>query len=271
MPRTVDTAHANAMQKPVKLLILSDLHLEHRHGFEKIDTDADIVVLAGDIHVGVNGIAWARNTFADKPIVYVAGNHEFYGHRWDTLIDHLHAEGRKHEVHFPENDEANILGLRFLGSTMWTDFKFFGAENAAMAMNMVQRSLADYRVITKNSIGHCITAQDTLERHKVSHQWMKARLSVGNPATTVVVTHHYPCRKSTTAQYVDDPVTAGFGSHLESLMGKSSVWIHGHTHTAFDYEHKGTRVVCNPKGYVSMLRGPENPYFNAGLVVTVGQ
>ncbi len=67
----------------MKILILSDLHLGH-HTFQtdvdgkRIDADADVVVLAGDIDDGLGGIRWARESFPDKPIVMVAGNHEFY-------------------------------------------------------------------------------------------------------------------------------------------------------------------------------------------------
>lgn len=64
----------------MKLLVLSDLHVE----FAPFVPDpaaveaADVVVLAGDVSNGVKGIAWARQAFADKPVVYVVGNHEFY-------------------------------------------------------------------------------------------------------------------------------------------------------------------------------------------------
>ena len=55
----------------MKLLIYSDLHLENS-AFEP-DPDAvraaDVVVLAGDIHPGSDGVIWARQTFPDKPVV----------------------------------------------------------------------------------------------------------------------------------------------------------------------------------------------------------
>lgn len=266
-------AHASsdlARKRPVRLLVVSDLHLERGDTFERTNQDeADVVLLAGDIHVGVHGISWARKTFPDKPIVYVAGNHEYYGHQWDTLIEELRIEGRRYNVNFLENEEVNILGLRFLGSTLWTDFKFFGVRNAASAMAAAQRGLDDYQVIGKNVSGLPINAQDTLERHEESSRWMKTQLSVGNPATTVVVTHHYPCRGSTDPQYKDDALTAAYGSRLDKLIGKSALWAHGHTHTTFNYMHKGTRVICNPKGYTSRGKHPENHKFNPNLIIEV--
>ena len=47
-------------------------------------------------------------------------------------------------------------------------------------------------------------------------------------------------------------------------MGRSALWIHGHTHTFFDYVVSGTRVVCNPRGYPGEPTG-----FVADFVVTV--
>lgn len=264
--------HSEELGRPVKLLILSDLHLDRGHGFIRpVGDDADVVVLAGDIHVGIKGIAWARRIFKDKPIVYVAGNHEFYGYRWDKLNEQLRAEGRHHDVHFLENGEVTLFGLRFLGATLWTDFKFFGEEKKALAMNMVHRSLYDYRVIARDANGHAIVPTDTLDRHRTSFQWLKERLAKADKAKTIVVTHHYPCPLSTDPQWANDIVTAGFGSNLDELIGKSAMWIHGHTHTCFDYMHKGTRIVCNPKGYEWMDRPPENPKFNPKLVLEIAQ
>jgi hypothetical protein len=37
------------------------------------------VILADDIHIGQKGIDWAKANFQDKPLIYVFGNHEYYG------------------------------------------------------------------------------------------------------------------------------------------------------------------------------------------------
>ena len=63
----------------MKLLVLSDLHVEFAAFQPDLEATkaADVVVLAGDIYKGEHGMHWARRTFPDKKIVYVAGNHEF--------------------------------------------------------------------------------------------------------------------------------------------------------------------------------------------------
>ena len=68
----------------MRLLVLSDLHVEFAPfdaglGAQRIDQGVDVVVLAGDIHVSSQGLVWARQTFPNKPIVYVPGNHEYDG------------------------------------------------------------------------------------------------------------------------------------------------------------------------------------------------
>ncbi len=63
----------------MKLHVLSDLHTEFS-GFDPPDTDADIVMLAGDIGIGTGGIDWAVQRYTDVPVVYVPGNQEYYGH-----------------------------------------------------------------------------------------------------------------------------------------------------------------------------------------------
>lgn len=257
-----------------KLLVLSDLHLEHRspkHPFVRgNDEHADVVILAGDIHVGVLGLEWARRTFPNKEIVYVAGNHEFFGQRWDTLIESMREAAQTFGIHFLENDEATVKGIRFLGTTMWTDFKFFGSESQAEAMAAAEESKSDYWAISLNEADQRIRAGHTLERHLVADAWLRERLETGTPESTVVVTHHYPCRRSTAPRFREDILTATCGAHMDTLFGKMGTWIHGHTHTSFDYVQHGTRVVCNPRGHLTNSDNAENPSFDPSKLITVG-
>ena len=62
----------------MKLHVLSDLHLEFAD-FTPASNTADVIVLAGDIGLRAEGVTWARKSFPDQEIIYVAGNHEFYG------------------------------------------------------------------------------------------------------------------------------------------------------------------------------------------------
>ena len=112
------------------LHILGDLHLE----FGAINipaTNADVIVLAGDIHVGREGLRWARKQFPGKPVVYVLGNHEFYRHSLPGLTETLKGETDGSHIHVLENSSVEINGYTFLGCTLWTDFQLSGDAEAA--------------------------------------------------------------------------------------------------------------------------------------------
>src|SRR5580692_6330672 len=106
----------------MRLHILSDLHME----FGLVDippTEADVVVLAGDIHLGPEGCQWARKQFPDKPVIYILGNHEYYRHSLPELAELLKAETDGSNICVLENDAVEINGLTILGCTLWTDFQ----------------------------------------------------------------------------------------------------------------------------------------------------
>lgn len=46
----------------MKIAYYSDLHLEFKR-LDIINEDADVVILAGDIHIGEAGVVWAAETF----------------------------------------------------------------------------------------------------------------------------------------------------------------------------------------------------------------
>lgn len=283
----------------MKLLVLSDLHVE----FAPFEPDlaataaADVVVLAGDIHQGTVGMAWARQTFPSKPIIYVAGNHEFYGHHWDTLLDELRTSAEDHGIHFLENEAVSIDGIRFLGASLWTDFAFFAASRQSQMMRAAERGLNDYKRIAADPLDiqyakivpslaktarlnrppdHKLTPAHTIVRHHQSLAWLQAELIQSDPAKTVVVTHHYPHKNSTAARWANEPMTAAFGSKLSTdILTGASLWIHGHTHDSCNYRignsTRSVRVVCNPRGYpfAWFKNGFENPLFNPALLVEV--
>src|SRR5882762_4889592 len=72
--RAPGRSHATP-EPAMKLHVLSDLHLTV-NAFDAPSTDADVVVLAGDVARPDQAIAWASELA--KPVVYVPGNHEYY-------------------------------------------------------------------------------------------------------------------------------------------------------------------------------------------------
>ena len=238
----------------MKLHILNDLHIEFGD-FEPPATDADVVVLAGDIGVGVGGLRWASERFPDRPVIYVPGNHEFYHHDI-ALIDELKAQAADH-IHVLNDDQVVIDGVRFLGSILWTDFALFGEADKFFAMQQARQQMTDFSIIQNN--GQRFTPEDAIRLHTASRDWLTVMLAEPFDGKTVVVTHHAPSSQSVHPRYANDLLTPAFASKLENLMegDRAALWIHGHMHESYDYEIYGTRVVCNPRGYAPAALNPD--------------
>jgi predicted MPP superfamily phosphohydrolase len=254
---------------PKKLFIASDLHLEFGTNFQPPASadQADIIVLPGDIWKKDNGIHWARSTWPDKPIVYVAGNHEFYGQQRGNVLAMLRIAANETGVHFLENDEVVIEGVRFLGCTLWTDFMLYGKSKKNQCMVHCTEFITDFRVIHEGA-AHFSTV-DSIRLFNESVAWLESKLDEDFDGQTVVATHHLPSRKSVAQKWDGDLGSAAFASNLDRLFGKSALWVHGHTHDSFDYVAEGTRVVCNPRGYHLYDKGFENPDFQPGLLIEI--
>ena len=253
----------------MKLHILSDLHNEFSmHVPSQASYDADVIVLAGDIWKDARGIGWALETWPDNRIIYVAGNHEFYGKVRPVTPAKLHVEAKACNVDFLDNSEVIVSGVRFLGATLWTDFELFGKEAMRQCMSEAQHRLNDFRVIYEGR--KVFSPMDSVLLHQESIAWLQEKLATPFEGKTVVVTHHLPSEKSVVARFKNNTLSACFASNLDDLLdgNKVQLWIHGHAHDCLDYELNGTRVACNPRGYVT-YQNTENTLFNPNLVVEV--
>lgn len=258
------------MRGGVKLNVLSDLHLS-LGALERPDNDADVVILAGDVARPREAVAWASGF--RKPVLYVAGNHEFYGGTLAGTIDALRTASIGTNVRVLDDDEAVIDGVRFLGSTLWTDFMLFGdGEPRAAAMREGQLYMRDFtRIRVSDAPPSLFSPAASAALYDVHARWLGAKLAEPWPGPTVVVTHHAPSRRSIHPRFADSLLNACFVSDAEHLLdgARAQLWIHGHTHDSFDYAVNGTRVVCNPRGYAKDGVN-ENARFDAGLCVDIG-
>jgi predicted phosphodiesterase len=233
----------------VRILLLSDLHIEFRP-FEPPEVDVDVVVLAGDVHVGDAGLRWAWETFPRTPVVYVLGNHEYYGEAFNRLALELADRAQGTNVHVLERRGVEIDGVRFLGCTLWTDLALFGDDFDAPAL--VQECMNDYNMIRAGVDGQRpLCADDTLNAHNRSRRWLEGELRKQRAQKTVVVTHHAPSILSIGECERDDALACAYASALEDVVAASgaALWVHGHVHESVDYQVGGTRVVANARGY----------------------
>jgi predicted phosphodiesterase len=246
----------------VKLQVVSDLHLSVA-ALELAPTGADAIVLAGDIARPPAAIAWAAAL--GKPVLYVPGNHEFYGGSFEGTLAELKQLAAGTPVHVLDNAARVMGGVRFLGSTLWTDFRLFGTgPERSAAMREAVRFMRDFQRIER------FTPEHSAALFARNAAWLAERLAEPFPGKTVVITHHAPSPKSIHPRFAASALNACFVSDAERLVdGRRCVlWIHGHTHDSFDYMLNGTRVLCNPRGYARNGVN-ENLLFDAGRVVEV--
>lgn len=267
----------------MKIRVLSDLHLECDEPLAIPYAEADLVVLAGDIHNHAEGLRWAAENFdADTPVIYVPGNHEYYDAEFGAMEAAMQDAARSVDnVHYLNNTSlVDRRGAwRVLGTTLWTDFALFGsgADEIEAAKAACTKVMLDYKGLIQlawpepDGEPREFAPDDSLALHEQARAWLEAELAKPFAGQTIVVTHHAPMRESLAPRYAEDLVSAGFVNHLPTLVrAPASLWIHGHTHTSFDYVVGGTRVVCNPRGYFSRRTQQwENPDFAWDKVVEI--
>lgn len=248
----------------MKIQLLSDLHNEFEHyTYQKVE--CDVVILAGDIHTKTQGVQWAIESIPDTPVIYVAGNHEYYGKTYPKLIDAAKEMAEGTNIHVLENEVATLGNVNFLGCTLWTDFELYG--DPRIAGYHCQQAMNDYRKIKKLPSYSKIRSIDVAGIHRESKAWLAKELEARKSQKNVVVTHHGPSPKSVSAEFQNDLTTAAYVSQLESFIEEytPSCWLHGHMHNSSDYLIGDCRVLCNPKGYF----GEENPEFKPFAVFEI--
>lgn len=270
----------------MKLGLVSDLHLEGSN-CDLFTRDADVMVVAGDVLAGeasptcTTGVDWLLRKFPDPtvPVVYVPGNHEFENQTLAATVAKLRQAAEGSHVHVLYNDVFVHQGVRFLGTTLWTDFELFGAGSRAMAMDAVGRLIHDFSCIRRDvpvrGESPFITPARIAQEHGTAVQWLEFHLRRHRHADgpTVVVTHHAPSARSVAPVFKDNLTSAYYASRREDLVAEADLWCHGHMHMSFDYrvgDDPGMgRVVCNPRGNSGRFNLHQNTAFQNPRILEV--
>ena len=271
----------------MRIQLLSDLHLETQPGFVPTPApQADVLVLAGDIGsyqpgsalpaLGDHDFGLAR--FSPRrgwpvPVLFVPGNHEYDGLDFDDAHARLRETCERLGITWLEREVVVLDGVRFVGTTLWSDFDALGPlagrmpqapppahavpsgytqqlaarEKAFRAANHYLRKTGTVRG------GQPWLAEAVREQALVCQQWLANAMNAPPPGTTfsrtVVVTHFAPSLRSADPRYGNTPGTAGFCNALDHCLEHAQLWLHGHLHCPIDYTHQGCRVVANPLSY----------------------
>lgn len=260
----------------MRLWTLSDIHQEHPSNAWDPDAHVpaggfDAVVVAGDVHVPlVRSLKWIGNRFASVPVVYVPGNHDFWWDRGEdryTMADQVdrgRALADRLGIHLLADAAVAIGDIRFVGATLWTDFRLgsFGLLHGMRSAGG-RFGMNDYRRIrTGRSSRHRLRPEDVLRMHRESRAFLEGAIGP-DPGRTVVVSHHAPSPRSLAP---DETMSWCYASDLEDVIAehRPALWVHGHVHRHADYGLGSTRFVCNAREHVG-----EDSGFVPGLVVEI--
>ncbi|RVN92806.1 metallophosphoesterase [Sinorhizobium meliloti] len=239
----------------MRIWIVSDLHLEFQWPFEEPRPDnVDALVCAGDVMTKgvVPSIKWLAKFAPDIPVVFVAGNHEFYDSCLQSDILEARKAAKDHpRLHFLENDAVEIGDVRFIGGTLWSDFRLFGRK-PEVCMSYAQSGMNDFRKIKYSKTPYCkFRPIHAYGKHVETRNYIAAELRERPRRKKVVVTHHAPSPRSIAAEFRHDPLSACYASDLEDLIYEDgpTLWVHGHVHHRSDYLIGDTRLVSNARGY----------------------
>lgn len=233
----------------MKIRLLSDLHTEFRLPYKTADfaeyRGEDVLVLAGDIATGTDNTLDVIKFFKDQgfpQIVYVAGNHEYYGNDYSEFNESMAEKCSLIDgVHFLNPGSVTINGVLFTGGTLWTNF----AGNW-MSQSAAKRGINDFRVIRGFDTDMCAKA------YYQHFDFIKQAYEHCGDKKVVVVTHFLPARECIAPRFrgpdlINDYFANDLGGYIAEMT--DATWLFGHTHDAVDIVLGDTRVVANPHGY----------------------
>lgn len=267
----------------MKIQLLSDLHLETQPGWVATPAPgADVLVLAGDIGSYQTGHHMADEDFGlgqfsplhgwPTPVLFVPGNHEYDGMDFDQAHERLHTTCERLGMVWLERQTYQEPGawhwtdrqgkpVRFIGTTLWSDFSALGAPEKAF------RAANYYLKKTGTTKGGENFWAEQMRTHSLQCQaWLATALESSFDGSTVVVTHFAPSLHSADPRYGLNPGTAGFCNALDHLLPKAQLWLHGHLHAPSDYRVGDCQVVANPLGYA---RKKEQAFFKAAHCIEI--
>lgn len=242
----------------MKVSIVSDIHLEFsKDVFLNNDENSDLLILAGDIG---SGISPETDSFIlncckmYKDVIFVLGNHEFYGFDINDVVAHwVDFSSRLTNLHFLNNSSCEVDGIKFIGSTLFSDTVNDLTIPESLYVNKIKHSfkkeINDFNSIYLN--GSKITVDEYNDEYVKSINYITDEINKETDFKKVLITHYATMMPSIGDEFVGSPSRPFFTTDLSNLICNSDLdlVVHGHLHNKSDYEYFGKRVICHPYGY----------------------
>lgn len=199
---------------------------------------ADALVLAGDLST----TKLLKDSFDElfkyyDKIIYVAGNHEYYGASFSIVHEKLErlCKRYKNRLYWLNDNTVTLNGTRFVGTTLWFRDDPENRKYKHMLSDFTYIQNFEELVYAEN-VAAIEFLQDTVKEEDV------------------VITHTMPSYKCVPPKYMNSNLNRFFVCDMADLIEKArpKLWIAGHTHTPFDVNIGKTRLLGNPLGYVSL-------------------
>ncbi len=233
----------------LQIYAISDIHLEFGLDAENLLSklpSADILVLPGDIGVVSNSLgnmhrflSKAKQKYSD--VIFIAGNHEFYGCRYDRsqVIEKLRKLAEETKTHFLEQETKVIQNVEFIGCTLWSLIN----KEACDSMNDFSQT------VWKNQLGYVGEFIDNF-------RFLEKTLQTPSKYPRVVITHHLPTSRLIHKCYAGHPANTGFYTNILDSINTQGVkyWFSGHTHEFGTCKYGDMICVVNPLGYPHEVR-----------------
>ncbi|MCP2216231.1 metallophosphoesterase [Bradyrhizobium elkanii] len=213
---------------------MSDIHIELTRGWDLAPVAErpafDVLVMAGDLLPRMERVGrWLVDRVPDKPVIYVAGNHEAYAGDETRTVEKAAQAAAGTNVHVLQNRTITLEDQKgkvtFAGATMWTDFDLHGDQHRAMTV--ANDRMKDFRKIRTDGYRRRFWPHHALARHWESRASLEAEMRKPREPghRLVVVTHHSPLpgspdERPDPASWLSDEeiLDAAFRSDLTDLM-----------------------------------------------------
>lgn len=251
-----DSVHSTSPKDQLKVFCLSDVHTELAARTVEIP-DCDLLILAGDIGNVKSSLSktnlknFLASTSHIPHVVYVPGNHEYYGSAINRADDKIRELLPSHVIflncdsyQFQHHGKIYIVH----GCTLWSNIT--GIALAAEWMNDYHK--IKISSITNGKVGGYIRMSPnyTIALHKKHLTWLTDALATHSEITQIVVTHHVPYIPQE-IDYQKEPVASCYYTDLTAVIRKyqPALWCYGHTHKSCTTTIGKTIVHSNQLGY----------------------